>query len=86
VSRDYATVITRARELRSGRKLPDTLDARLWSLGEAEREVGYREAPYACQCVDHLGRRKPCGPGFEASLALIRREAARKLQAAGYAL
>jgi hypothetical protein len=84
VARDYATVFQRASQIRTELKLPDTLDARLWSLGRAEVDTDYHEPPYACQCVDGNGNRKPCGPAFAASLDRTRREAGERLRAAGY--
>lgn len=41
VSRNYARVVARAREIRTERALPDTLDARLYSLGVAESELHF---------------------------------------------
>lgn len=79
VERNYANVIRRAAEIRVERKLSDTLDARLWSLGQAESETGYREGQYDCRCVDRQGRCRKCGPNFEASIAQQRANAGRRL-------
>lgn len=51
VERSYQPVIARSREVRAERGLPDTLDARLYSLGVAERDVSFVDHPHAaCQC------------------------------------
>jgi hypothetical protein len=79
IERNYAKVIQRAKELRDERKLPATIGSRLWSLGEAERELGFREGPYACQCWPNR-----CGPEHEIGLAKQRADAEQRLRAAGY--
>ena len=66
VERNYRRVIERAREIVRERKLPASLDARLWSLGEAERELKFVESP--CRCEP-----RRCGPEFWVSLANQRR-------------
>lgn len=65
VERNYQRVIARAREIVRERRLPASLDARLWSLGEAERELNFADTP--CRCFP------PCGPEFRVSLANQRR-------------
>lgn len=41
VEHNYSRVVKRAREIREERKLPATMAAQLWSLGEAEHELNY---------------------------------------------
>jgi hypothetical protein len=77
VAPNYRNVIDRARELRHEHHLPPTLDARLWSLGEAERELGYREPPHSCNCYPTR-----CGRQLEASLERVRAEAGERLRLA----
>lgn len=50
VERSYQPVIARAREVRAERGLPDSLDARLYSLGVAELDVNFIEHPHSCNC------------------------------------
>lgn len=59
VERNYQRVIARAREIVRERRLPASLDARIWSLGEAERELGWIDTPCACwpRCGPELDRR-----------------------------
>lgn len=67
VERNYRRVIERAKEIQRERRLPASLDSRLWSLGEAERELDFREAACACQ--------PRCRADFWASLEEQRRQA-----------
>lgn len=79
VERNYARVIARSREIRSERKLPDSLDARLYSLGVAESELHYADSPYACRCAPR------CDMGaLDRSLAEQRENAEARLRRAGY--
>jgi len=65
VCHTYAEVVARAAVIRAARRLPDTLDARLWSLGEAEVELGYVDTP-----IDQA---------LERSLRAMRAECGRRL-------
>lgn len=78
VERNYANVIRRAAEIRAQHALPETLDARLWSLGKAEIELGWRDQPYACRC------NPPCGTRLDRDLKQQRDESERRLREAGY--
>jgi hypothetical protein len=57
VERSYQRVIERAKEIVAERKLPITLDSRLWSLGEAERELNFIESS-PCRCSTPCSRKQ----------------------------
>lgn len=78
VERSYQRVIERARAIRAELALPDTLDARLYSLGAAEAELHYVEPRGSCRCFPR------CGEDFERRLSAARLEAAARLRADGF--
>lgn len=67
VERSYQRVIARAREIAAERRLPWTLDVRIWALGEAERDLHFVESS-PCRCVTPCDKRS-----LERSLAEQRR-------------
>ena len=79
VEHSYQRVVARARELRQSLALPDTLDARLYTLGRAESELHYVEPPGACQCWPRCNREE-----HERKLSATRRAAESRLRIAGF--